>query len=77
MKNAKPDSVSKLWSVGVPMKDVSKEHTDSWRQQSIWPCAYCPDTAEQVIFCIENGAAMVTCNDPVPALRIAKERGLR
>lgn len=77
MKNTKPDSISKLWSVGVPMKDVSKEHMDSWRRQNIWPGAYCPDTAEQVIYCIESGASVVTCNDPVPALRIKKERGLQ
>jgi len=77
MRNVKPDSISKLWSVGVPMPDVSREHTDMWRARGIWPCAYCADTADQVIWSIENGAAMVTCNDPVPALRIAQERGLR
>jgi len=77
MHNVRPDSIAKLWSVGVPMPDVTLEHTQSWRDQNIWPCAFCADTAEQMIQCLDNGAAMVTCNDPVPALQIARERGLR
>ncbi len=77
MHNVKPDSISKLWSVGVPMQDVTKEHISMWRERNIWPCAFCADTAEQFILSVECGAAMVTCNDPVPALRIARERGLR
>ena len=77
MRNVQPDSLAKLWSVGVPMPDVTLEHNNSWREKNIWPCAFCADTAEQVLLCLANGAAMVTCNDPVPALQIARERGLR
>ena len=77
MRNIKPDSISKLWSVGIPMRDVARENIDMWRQKIIWPCAYCPDTEEQVLHCIKSGSAMVTCNDPVPALSVAKELGLR
>jgi glycerophosphoryl diester phosphodiesterase len=77
MKNVQPDSITKLFSVGVPMRDVTKEHMESWKRRNIIPGAYCPDTEEKVLFCIESGAAMVTCNDPVPAMRVAKERGLR
>jgi len=77
MHNARPDTIDKLWSVGVPLNDVNKAHMQMWRDRGIWPCAFCADTEEQVLLCIENGAAMVTCNDPVAALRIATERGLR
>ncbi|NMB95908.1 MAG: glycerophosphodiester phosphodiesterase [Clostridiaceae bacterium] len=77
MINVKPDSISKLWSIGVPLHDMTLEYTNKWREKNIWPCPFCPDTAEQVIHCIENGGAMVTCNDPIPAINIAKERGLR
>jgi len=77
MRNVQPCSIAKLWSVGVPMQDVSREHMAMWRARDIWPCAFCADTAEQVIQCLESDAAMVTCNDPVPALRITRERGLR
>ncbi|MHB9034755.1 MAG: glycerophosphodiester phosphodiesterase, partial [Anaerolineae bacterium] len=53
MQNVKPDSITKLWSVGVPMGDVSREHIQMWRNKNIWPCAFCPDTAEQVIQCLD------------------------
>lgn len=72
MQNLKPDSISKLWAVGVPMEDVSREHMAGWRSKGIYPCAFCPDTAEAFTRCVEAGAAMVTCNDPVPALRLVK-----
>lgn len=77
MKNVKPDSGSKLFSVGVPMREVTKEHMDYWRQRNIIAGAYCPDTEEQVLYCIECGTTILTCNNPLPAMRIAKEKGLR
>lgn len=77
MHNVQPDSEDKLWSVGVPMGDVNREHVAMWRARGIWPCAFCADTAEQVLQSLEADAAMVTCNDPLPALRITRERGLR
>ncbi len=77
MRNVQPDSISKLWSAGVPMKDVTSDHINQWREQNIFPCAYCADTAEEVMQCIEAGAAMITCNDPVPALKITKQKGMR
>lgn len=77
MINVKPDSISKLWSVGVPMSDVTKEHIALWRQRNIFPCTFCANTAEEFLLSVESGAAMVTCDDPVPALRVARELGLR
>lgn len=77
MQNVQPDSIDKLWAVGVPMNDVNREHIAMWRARNIWPCAWCPDTDEQVLQCLEADAAMVTCNELLPALRITRERGLR
>lgn len=77
MQNVQPGSIDKLWSVGVPMADVSREHTDMWRARKIWPCAFCADTEEQFRLCVAEGAAMVTSNDPVPCLRAARSMGLR
>ncbi|NLV74111.1 MAG: glycerophosphodiester phosphodiesterase [Chloroflexi bacterium] len=77
MTNVQPESGDKLWSVGVPMVDVNPEHIAMWRARGIWPCAFCADTDEQVEQCLAAGAAMVTSNDPLPALRITRARGMR
>lgn len=71
MTNLKPDSISKLWSVGVPMKDVNEEHIKYWRNLGIFPCTFCADTEDQYMLSLQSGAAMVTCNDPVPALTLS------
>ena len=35
---------------------------------------YCADTEEDVTFCIENGADLITVNDPTALLKLLQER---
>ena len=35
---------------------------------------YCADTEEEVTFCIENGADLITANDPTALLKLLQER---
>ena len=36
---------------------------------------YCADTEEDVRFCIEQGASLITANDPVPLLKVLAKGG--
>ena len=67
-----------LYSVGVPCDrlgepDFKKEifeklGTDYW--------TWCPDTEDNVIKCVKAGTTLMTCNDPLPALKYLKENKL-
>ena len=40
------------------------------------PWCFCPDNRESVTWALECGAKLLTCNNPLPALEILKEKGL-
>jgi|GEM_PF-4146997 len=41
----------------------------------VW--SYCPDTERQAHYSIGCGATVMTCNDPMPALRLRKLLGAK
>lgn len=76
---------SKLFSVGIGMTPF-KDHPD-WRtltpelcrafeEIGIEPWCFCPDSDDMVEEAVACGARLMTCNNPLPALRILKEKSL-
>lgn len=59
-----------MYSVGIPMHKLTKELCEAYLADGIQPWAWCPDTEEQVRYAIGCGARLITCNDPIPALRL-------
>jgi len=76
MSNFEEDTNSYLYSVGIEMKDLNKEFCGKFKSMGIDPWGYCPDTDEKVYQAIESGVKLITCNNPEPALRILREKGL-
>lgn len=75
LKYWEPGCEAHYYSIGVGMKDATKEVTAALREQGIDPWCWCPDTPEAVQLAIESGMTFMTCNDPRPALQIIKKVG--
>ncbi len=60
------------YSIGVGMKDVSRQTAEELRKAGIDPWCWCPDTEEEVIACQEAGFTLLTANDVRPALKVIK-----
>ncbi len=76
---------SKLFAVGISMtpsetkserRILSKEIVKEFEDMGIEPWCYCPDDDGMVEEAIACGARLMTCNNPLPALRILKEKAL-
>lgn len=76
MKKFERDTYKYVYSVGIEMKDLTKALCDDFKGRGIDPWGYCPDTDEAVYRAIDSGCTLVTCNNPEPALRIFREKGL-
>ncbi|MFS0724757.1 glycerophosphodiester phosphodiesterase family protein [Paenibacillus sp. 1P07SE] len=59
-----------MWAAGISMKLLTPERVAEFRARGILPWCYCPDDEEQVRHAIACGATLLTCNDPLPALRL-------
>lgn len=68
---------SKMYAIGIAMKYLTKDLVQEFELRGILPWSYCPDTDEQILQSIDCGVRLVTVNNPEPALRIFKEKGLR
>ncbi|MBO0958804.1 glycerophosphodiester phosphodiesterase [Neobacillus sp. MM2021_6] len=66
---------SKMWAVGVSMKLLTPERVQFFKEQGILVWCYCPDDEQQVLYALECGATLLTCNNPVPALSIREKVG--
>ncbi len=76
---------SKLFAVGIAMtpsptnpqrRILTAQLARDFEAIGIEPWCYCPDNDVMVEEAIACGARLMTCNNPLPALRILKERGL-
>lgn len=76
---------SKLFAVGIAMtptatkperRILSPQIVREFEDMGIEPWCYCPDDDKMVEEAIACGARLMTCNNPLPALRILKDRGL-
>lgn len=67
---------SKMYAVGIDMKLITPELVREFEDRGILAWSYCPDTEELVYRSMECGARLMTCNNPFPALKIVREKGL-
>ena len=58
--------------IGLSMKIVQSEVFPIFASKGLPMHMYCADTEEDVKFCIEKGASLITANDPVPLMKIVK-----
>lgn len=59
-----------MYAVGIPMWRLTKQMCADYLADGIQPWAWCPDTEDQVRYAIACGARLITCNDPIPALKL-------
>lgn len=78
MQNFRPGengTNSILYSVGINKKFISQELVDFYKSINVEPWAYTIDDEEWANKVIELGCTLVTCDDPLPALTVFKEKG--
>ncbi|MDQ0901332.1 glycerophosphoryl diester phosphodiesterase [Paenibacillus sp. V4I7] len=69
-----PDGTySKMWVVGISMKLLTPKIVKDFLDLGIKSWSYCPDVDQQVYYSLECGVALMTCNNPRPAMRIRHE----
>ena len=66
-----------MYASGIPVDMITKEMVREYNDLGIIPFCWCNDNEETVMKAVECGARLVTCNDPVPALKILTKLGLR
>lgn len=77
MANASNDTNKHLSAVGMGSRWIDEEPSAAeYRALGIDYWTWCPDTEEEVLRHIAAGASLMTCNNPFPALKVLKERGL-
>ena len=59
--------------IGLSMKIVQSEVFEIYKSKGLPMHMYCADTAEDVNYCIEKGAALITANDPFPRIEMFKK----
>ncbi len=55
--------------IGLSMTFVRSELLPFYTAKGMPIHMYCADTEDDVAFCIENGASLITANDPVPLMK--------
>lgn len=69
-KTFKPEYYEGMYSVGINMRDLTKELCDEFFALGIEPWCWCPDDEAAVGRAISCGAVLATVNDPRAALRL-------
>lgn len=67
---------SKMYAVGLGVSEVTVDTVRMFKNMGIRPWAWCPDTEEDVRYCIACGIELMTCNDVGAALKVCRELGL-
>ena len=55
--------------IGLSMVYVKSDQMDRFHSMNLPMHHYCADTLEDVLLCIENGADLITANDPRPLMK--------
>lgn len=63
-----------LYAVGIPMHMLTRELCDAYLNDGIQPWAWCPNTEEAVRYAVACGARLITCDNPLPALKLLKNK---
>ena len=56
--------------IGISMSIARSEAGDLYMSKGFPMHMFCADTEEDVNFCIEKGASLITANDPRPLLKV-------
>lgn len=64
---------SKMWAIGIEMSLLNREDVQAFRNRGLQVWSYCPDTSDSVLYAVGCGTPIMTCNDPLPALRIKQQ----
>ncbi|WP_372813324.1 glycerophosphodiester phosphodiesterase family protein [Paenibacillus sp.] len=64
---------SKMWAIAFPMRLLTAERVKAFQEKGLLPWCYCPDTEEQVAYALDCGVTLLTCNNPLPAIRRLQE----
>jgi len=70
MHGFEKDSYSYFDEIGLNMKIVKSEILPIYMNKGLPVHMYCADNEEDVRFCIDHGASLITANDPMPLLTI-------
>lgn len=79
------DTYSKLFAVGISlalfadmpnMRVLTPETVREFEELGLEPWCFCPDDERSVEWAVACGAKLMTCNNPLPALRVLEQRGL-
>ena len=70
MKEFESDSYSYYEEIGLAMNIVHSEILPVYTAKGLPIHMFCADNEENVRYCIEKGADLITANDPVPLMKI-------
>ncbi|NHN29954.1 glycerophosphodiester phosphodiesterase family protein [Paenibacillus agricola] len=71
----KDGTYSKMWSVGISMKQLTPALVDEFQNMGLLVGCYSTDNEKQVYYALGCGVTLLTCNDPQPAMNIRKQMG--
>ncbi len=63
--------------IGLEMRYVRSEILEVYQKKNLPMHFYCADTPEDVAYCVDHGASLITANDPLPLIAYLEERDLR
>jgi len=69
-------TISKLWGVCFPQKDLTPEHAEYYRSRGVSVVCTSPDTPEQVKQSLSCNAVLPLCNDPRNFIKAASDAGI-
>lgn len=70
-------SYSYFYAVGIASGLLTPELTAEFQTMGIEPWSYTPDDTKAVKKHLAAGSRLLTCNDPIPAIKYLKKQGLR
>ena len=70
MKEFAPDTYSYYVELGLALNIAKSELLPHYKAKNLPIHMFCADNEEDVRFCIENGADLITANDPVPLMKV-------
>ena len=73
MREFTPDIYGYYDELGLSMNILHSEVAPLFLQKGLPIHMYCADTAEEVEFCLQLGASLITANDPLPLLKRLKK----
>ncbi|CAG7598057.1 Glycerophosphodiester phosphodiesterase [Paenibacillus solanacearum] len=64
---------SKMWSIGISLKLLTPPLAEEYKGMGLVVGCYSTDDARQVHYALGCGVTLLTCNNPLPAMKIRKQ----